>query len=172
MAVNFSLYLIPAFILIAFLVAYFKKVKVYDAFVSGVNEVIPLLLSIFPYLCTVIIMSELFEESGLSNLIVKWLKPALNLIGVPSELTKLILIKPLSGSGSLALLSDIYQTYGADSYVGKCASCIFSASETVFYISSVYFCTCKNKNAKSAIIMSLIACFLSCIFACFICRLL
>ena len=172
MAVNFSLYLIPAFILIAFLVAYFKKVKVYDAFVSGINEVIPLLLSIFPYLCAVLIMSELFEVSGVSDIVTKWLKPLFNLIGVPSELTKLILIKPLSGSGSLALLSHLYETYGADGYIGKCASCIFSSSETVFYISSVYFCACKNKNAKSAIIISLIACFLSCIFACFICRLL
>ncbi len=169
---NPSVYLLPLFILLAFFVAFFKKVNVYDAFISGVNGVIPLLLSIFPYVCAVLVMSELFEVSGLSNLTVKLLSPLFDFLKIPSELTKLILIKPLSGSGSLALLSEIYQTHGADSYIGRCASCIFSLSETVFYISAVYFSSCKKKKLNDVIIICLISTFLSCIFACAICRVL
>lgn len=169
---NLSVYLLPAFILIAFLVAIFKKVNVYDAFVSGVNGVIPLLLSIFPYVCTVLIASELFSKSGLSEIVNKALSPLFNALKIPPELTQLILIKPLSGSGSLAILSQIYSAHGADSYIGRCASCIFGLSETVFYLGAVYFSTCKNKRFTDAIIICLITNFISCIFACFICRVL
>jgi spore maturation protein B len=165
-----SIYILPAFVLIAFVLAFIKKVNVYDAFISGVNDAISLLLTIFPYICAVLIMSELFEASGLSLALTKALSPLLKPLGIPPELTKLILIKPLSGNGSLALLTEIYSTHGADSYLGKCASCIFSCSETVFYVSAIYFSQCKNKSARLAIIISLIACFLSCIFACFLCR--
>ena len=168
---NISVYLLPAFILIAFCVAFFKKINLYESFVSGVNEAIGLLFSIFPYICAVLIMSELFEASGLSFYLTKLLTPLFNFLQIPPELTKLILIKPLSGSGSIALLSDIYAEHGADSYIGKCASCIFGCSETVFYISAIYLSQCKNKNARLAIAISLIACFLSCIFACFLCKL-
>jgi spore maturation protein B len=165
-----SIYILPAFVLIAFILAFIKKVNVYDAFISGVNDATALLLIIFPYICAVLIMSELFEASGLSFVLTKALSPLLKPLGIPPELTKLILIKPLSGNGSLALLTEIYSTHGADSYLGKCASCIFSCSETVFYVSAIYFSQCKNKSARLAIIISLIACFLSCIFACFLCR--
>ena len=169
---NLSVLVLPLVIFIAFTFAFIKKVGVYDCFISGVNEVIPLLLSIFPYVCTVLIMSELCEVSGLTDLLCKLLKPLLTILKIPPELTKLIIIKPLSGSGSLALLSEIYSSYGAESYIAKCASCIFGSSETVFYIGTIYFSTCKSKDIRSAIVISLIANFLTCIFACFICRIL
>lgn len=168
---NLSVYILPLFVLIAFLVAFFKKIKVFDGFVSGVNGVIPLLISIFPYLCAVLIASELFEVSGLSSAVTKALSPLFSLLKIPPELTKLILIKPLSGSGSIALLSDILKTYGAESYIGKCACCIFGSSETLFYISALYFSNCKNKCSPFAIIVCLVTSLFSCVFACFICRL-
>lgn len=168
---SISVYILPIFILFAFLCAFFKKVDVYNSFITGVNSAIELLLSIFPYILAVMVASELFEKSGLSDLVVKTLKPLFDFLGVPSELTKLILFKPLSGSGALAMLTEIYQTYGTESYISKCASCIFSSSETVFYVGAIYFSKCKSKKIPSAIAISLISSFLSCIFACLICKL-
>ena len=116
---SISVYILPIFILFAFLCAFFKKVDVYNSFITGVNSAIELLLSIFPYILAVMVASELFEKSGLSDLVVKTLKPLFDFLGVPSELTKLILFKPLSGSGALAMLTEIYQTYGTESYISK-----------------------------------------------------
>ncbi|MBR3864937.1 MAG: hypothetical protein IKJ19_07510 [Clostridia bacterium] len=165
-------FVLPCFVLFAFISAFIKKVNIYDAFISGVNDAIALLLSIFPYICAVLIMNELAIQSGLWNLLCKLLKPLFSLFKIPPELTKLILLKPLSGSGSLAILSDIYKNYGVDSYISRCASCIFSSSETVFYIGALYFSKCKNKKLTTAIITCLLSNFASCIFACFICRFL
>ena len=117
-------FILPCFILFAFIMAFIKKINVYDAFICAINDAIALLLSIFPYICAVLIMNELAIASGLWNLLTKLFSPIFSFFKVPTELTNLILIKPLSGSGSLAILSDIYKTYGVDGYISRCASCI------------------------------------------------
>ena len=83
-----------------------------------------------------------------------------------------MLIKPFSGSGALAVLSDIFTEYGVDSYLSRCACVIYGSSETVFYIAAVYFAGAKTKNLLKPIIISLVASFASCVFACFICRIM
>lgn len=165
-------FVLPAFVLTVFLVGFLKKINLYNAFISGVNQVIPLLLSIFPYLCAVLIMNELAIKSGLWNYLCVLFRPFFSFFGVPLELTSLIIIKPLSGSGSLAMLNEIYMANGADSYISRCASCIFSSSEAIFYIGAVYFSKCKNKNMGVAILTCVITNILSCIFACLICKFL
>ena len=94
------------------------------------------------------------------------------MLGIPKELTKLVLIKPFSGSGSLAVLTDIFTKYGVDSYLSRCACVIYGSSETVFYIAAVYFAGAKTKKLAVPIIISLIASFFSCVFACLICKIL
>ena len=108
----------------------------------------------------------------MSETIADYTNPFFRLIGIPKELTELIIIRPLSGSGSLALLEELYQTYGVDSYVSRCASVIIGSSETVFYIAAVYFSTTKVKKLRSAIPIALIATFIGTIFACLFCRLM
>ncbi len=162
-------YLIPILFLIIFLFAIFKKVKPYDTFTEGAKSAIPLAVSIFPYLVSIFVLTELFELSGLSDIFTNFLSPVFSFFGIPCELTKLVLIKPFSGSGSLALLSDIYTTYGVDSYLARAASVIYGSSETVFYIASVYFAGAKTKKLLTPIIISLVASFCSSVFACFIC---
>ena len=146
-----------------------KKVRPYDAFTDGVKSAIPFAVSIFPYLASIFIMTELFEASGLSSVVSKFISPVFGLFGIPKELTKLVLIKPFSGSGSLAVLSEIYTAYGVDSYLSRCASVIYGSSETVFYVAAVYFAGAKTKKLTTPIIISLVASFISCAFACFIC---
>lgn len=165
-------YFIPVFFLIILFYSMIKKVKPYDAFTSGAKSAIPFAVSIFPYLVSIFVLTELFEVSGISNFFTKILAPVFKVLGIPQELTKLVLIKPFSGSGSLALLSEIFSTYGVDSYLSRCASVIYGSSETVFYIAAVYFAGAKTKKLFKPILISLIASFVSTVFACFICLIL
>ena len=167
-----SRYFIPILFLVIFIFAIFKKVKPYDAFTEGAKSALPFAVSVFPYLVTIFVLTELFEVSGLSNAVTTLLAPIFRGLGVPTELTKLILIKPFSGNGSLAVLTEIFNTYGVDSYLARCASVIYGSSETVFYVAAVYFAGAKTKKLTTPIIISLIASFASCVFACFICRIL
>lgn len=165
-------YLLPIVFLAILIYALVKKVRPYDAFVEGAKGAIPFATRLFPYLATIFILTELFEVSGLSNTVTKLLSPVFNILGIPSEVSKLILIKPFSGNGSLALLSEIYKTYGVDSYISRCASVIYGSSETVFYVAAVYFAGAKTKKLTRPIVISLTASFISCVFACFICKIL
>ena len=167
-----SKYFIPILFLSIFIVAIIKKVKPYDAFTLGAKSAIPFAVSIFPYLVTIFVLTELFEVSGISNAVSNFLSPFFTLLGIPTELTKLVLIKPFSGNGSLAILNEIFTNYGVDSYLSRCASVIYGSSETVFYVAAVYFAGAKTKNLFRPILISLIASFFSCVFACFICRII
>ncbi|MBE7087123.1 MAG: spore maturation protein [Clostridiales bacterium] len=167
-----SIYFIPILFLFIFIYSFVKKVKPYDAFCQGAKTAIPFAESIFPFLVSIFILTELFEISGLANLFTTLLSPLFNFLGIPKELTKLVLIKPFSGSGSLALLSEIFSTYGVDSYLSRCACVIYGSSETVFYVATVYFAGAKTKKLLVPIIISLVASLFSCVFACFICRII
>lgn len=165
-------YVIPAVFILVFIVAAFKRVNVFSSFSRGAGEAVKFVFSLLPLLACTFIMCELFERSHLSDALSKALSPALSFFGVPSELSKLILIKPFSGSGSLAYLSRIISDYGADSYIGRCACVLYGSSETVFYISVVYFAKCKNKRRIFPIIVILAATLISTITACLLCRIM
>ena len=163
---------IPALFLSLFLYALLKKVRLYDCFTKGVKEAVPLVLTLFPYLAAVLMLSELFEMSGLADLFVTALSPAFRALGIPPEIMKLVLMKPFSGSGSTALLSEIFSVYGADSYLARCACVCYGSSETVFYISAVYFAGVKHKKLLRPVLIALFANFVTVVFGCFLCRVL
>lgn len=167
-----SKYFIPILFLIIYLFSVIKKVKPYDAFTQGAKSAVPFATSVFPYLVSIFVLTELFEQSGLSNFLSNFLSPFFGLLGIPKELTKLVLIKPFSGNGALAVLTEIYTKYGVDGYLSRCASVIYGSSETVFYVAAVYFAGAKTKKLALPIIISLIASFFSSVFACFICHIL
>lgn len=163
---------IPALFLALFVYALFKRVKLYDCFTEGVKGAIPLILSLFPYIAAVLMLSELFEGSGLSTLLTRALTPLFRLLGMPPEIAKLVLMKPFSGSGSTALLSQILSDYGADSYIGRCACACYGSSETVFYISAVYFAGVKEKKPLKPVVIALVANFVGIVVGCLLCRVL
>ena len=119
-------YVLPVLFAVVFLFAAVRRVKVYDSFASGAGEALPLVRSLFPYIAAVLILAELFEASGLSLKLQQALAPALAALGIPAQLAPLVLVKPFSGSGSVAVLSQILAEYGADSYIGCCASVLCS----------------------------------------------
>lgn len=167
-----SSYIIPFLFLTILVYSAIKKVKPYDAFTEGAKSALPFAANIFPYLVSIFVLTELFEASGISDFLSDILSPVFGFLGIPKELSKLVMIKPFSGSGSLAMLSEIFSEYGADSYLARCACVIYGSSETVFYIAAVYFANVKNKKLLLPIIISLFASFCSCVFACFICRIM
>ena len=164
--------IIPLIFLITFLVAGIKKVRVYDSFTEGMKGAIPLVVSIFPYIAAVTMLSLFLEASGIGNKLNAWLAPAYRFVGIPEELAPLTLIKPLSGSGSIAVLSEILEKYGVDSYIGRCACVLYGSSETVFYIGAVYFAGIKRKKLTAGLVISLVSFVISVIFGCFLCKFL
>ena len=169
---SFFIYLVPVFALLSFVVAWAKKVPVYQAFSEGVKSALEVIYSIFPAILSVLLMSELFKVSGLYDVFLKVLSPVFKFFSIPCELMELIVLKPFSGSGSLALLDDIYKTYGTSGYIPLCASCIFGSSETTFYVTAVYYSKCKNKSAVKGIIISLTASFITTCLCCLVCKFL
>lgn len=163
---------VPLLFLALFLYALIKKVKLYDSFTAGVKGAVPLVVSLFPYLAAVLILSELFEQSGLAARMTSLLAPVCRGLGIPPELSKLLLLKPFSGSGSTALLSEILATHGADSYIGRCACVCYGSSETVFYILAVYFAGVKRKKLLLPVLIALFANLVGAVLGCLFCRFL
>lgn len=165
-------FIIPVLFFLSFLFAFIRKVRVYDSFTDGVKDAIPLIVSVFPYIAAVTMLSKLLEVSGIGDLLAKRLTPLFSLFGVPQELSSLLLVKPLSGSGAIAVLSDILNVYGADSYISRCACVIYGSSETIFYIGAVYFAGLKRKNLTKAMMISVMTYLLTAVFSCFLCRIM
>ena len=130
------IYVLPIVLILIFVYALIKKVPAYDHFIKGAKEAFSLVLSIFPYLVAIFIFVELLKVSGVSAWLTTVLTPVLKFVGIPPELAELIVLRPFSGSGSLAIVQDIYLNHGVDSYVGRCASVVVGASDTVFYVLS------------------------------------
>ncbi len=165
-----SAYIVPIFIVLVLLYASYKNLNTYNIFVKGAKGAIDLVVSIFPYIVAIMISVALMRISGLTDLITKWLSPVFLALGIPPEVSELVLLRPFTGSGSFALLNDIFATYGADSYISRCACVIMGSSETVFYVATVYFSQTKVKKLLYAIPCALIASLVAAIVSCLLCR--
>lgn len=161
---------IPVIFLTSFLYALKKKVKIFDSFTQGMKGAIPLIVSIFPYIATVSMLNTLFYVSGLQDKLCQLLSPVTSFFGVPTEILPLLFVKPFSGSGSIAVLSNILQTYGVDAYISRCACVMYGASETIFYIGAVYFAGLKRKKLSIAMAICLFSYLLSTVLCCFLCN--
>ena len=133
---------------------------------------VPLILSIFPYIVGVMLLCKLLEVSGLEAKLTKWISPLFSFTGVPEEIAPLVLMKPLSGSGSIAVLTQILERYGVDSYIGRCACVTYGASDTIFYIGAVYFANVKRKKLTTALFIAIVSFLMSVVFACYLCQIL
>ncbi len=136
---NFSDFLLPFFIGGILVYGMFKGVDVYTEFVEGAFDGAKSAIKIFPYILAIIFAINIFIQSGAESLLVKILGPVTSLIGFPPELLSLSIVKPLSGGGSLGVFQTILENYGADSYIGRCASVLMGSSETIFYTAAIYF---------------------------------
>jgi len=149
-AIPFLLLMIPVY-------GCFKKVKVYEVFIEGAKEGFQVAVRIIPFLVAILAVIGMFRASGAMNYFVLLLTPLTNLIGMPAEVLPAALMRPLSGSGSLGIITELMQTHGPDSFIGRMASTIYGCSETTFYVVAVYFGSVQIKNTRGAIPVGLTA---------------
>lgn len=165
-----SAYIIPTLFLIVLVASYLKKREPYGGFIDGARQATELTINVFPYLLAVMVAVEAFRVSGASAMLADAMSPVLGAVGLPKELAELMFLRPVSGAGSLAVLDGIYQTYGADSYIGRCASVIYGSSETIFYISTIYFSQSHVKKLRYAVPVALVATVTGCVVGCYLLR--
>lgn len=133
-----SLLIIPLFILFTVWYGTFKKVRVYDSFVSGAKEGPAIILKIFPYLLTIFVAIKGFQASGAFDYIRDAFYSVFAFLDVPIEAISMAIFKPLSGSASTALFTDIVKTSGPDSMATRMSAVIMGSAETTFYVLAVY----------------------------------
>ena len=134
-----SIWAIPTILLMVPVIGYFRQVKVYEAFVEGATEGFQTSIRIMPFLVAMMVAINIFRVSGILDVCVDGLKPILASLGVPPELIPLAIMRPLSGTGSLGLTTELLNTHGPDSMIGRIASTILGSTDTTFYILTVYF---------------------------------
>ena len=159
---------IPSLFVIIITIAAAKKVNVFSSFCAGAEEGFKFTLTLLPIIAAVFMMCNLMEISGIADALAR----ALYTLGIPGELAKLAIIKPFSGSGSLSLLTEVLEEYGADSYIARCACTIYSSSETVFYVFALYFAGTNKKGRAAPLAIVILSTILSTILSCMLCRVL
>lgn len=149
-----------------------RRVKVYEVFVVGAKDGFTIAVRIIPYLVAILVAVGMFRASGALELLLQALAPVLNLIGFPPENLPLALMRPLSGSGSLGLLTDLVNEHGADSMTAKIGATMFGSSETTFYVLAVYFGSVGVVRSRHAIPAGLFADAVGALSAVYLCQLL
>ncbi|MGG7059552.1 spore maturation protein [Clostridium nigeriense] len=149
--------IIPIIVVIIITYGMIKGKKVYEWFIEGAKEGLKVCLNIFPYLLAMIIAVNIFREAKLLDILNNIISPVSSLIGLPKEIVPLVLVKPLSGSGALGILTDIVKTYGPDSYIGLIASVIMGTTETIFYTVTVYFGAIQIKKIRHTVWAAILA---------------
>ena len=147
----------PIIILLIIVYGIIEKNKVYDSFVSGAKEGIEIVFSIFPTLIGIFIAVGALRSSGILDVLIQFLSPITNVFKIPSELMPLMLIRPISGSASTAVATDILTAFGVDSKIGLMASTIMGSTETTFYTIAVYTSCIGVKKIRFVLAAALIA---------------
>ena len=165
-----SAYILPILFILLILYCIYKRINTYDTFVKGASGAIKLVIDIFPFIASIMIAVALLRASGITDWLTEILSPIFTALGVPPELTELVLLRPFTGSGSYALLEDVLSTYGADSYISRCACVIIGCSETIFYVATIYLSKTKVKRLFYAIPVALLCSIIGTILACLLCK--
>ena len=134
-----------------------KKVKVYEVFVEGAKEGFTTAVRIIPYLVAMLVAIGIFRASGALDILTRLLAPVTSLIGMPPETLTMALMRPLSGSGSLGVMTELMKAHGPDSLIGIMASTMYGSSETTFYVLAVYFGAVAIRDTRHAVPVGLIA---------------
>ena len=154
---DISSVIIPLLLALISLWALREKINVYEALTDGAAEGLRVLLRIFPHLLVLLTALSMFRASGALDALTALLRPVLEWVGIPPETAPLVLLRPLSGSGGLAVGSDLINTYGPDSTVGRTAAVMLGSSETTFYTVAVYFGAAGIKKLRHTLPAALIA---------------
>ena len=130
---------------------------VFSALTDGARDGLKTVMCIFPALVALLTAVSMLRASGALEALTRLCAPVLAWLGIPPETAMLLLVRPISGSGALAAASDIIQTYGADSRIGRTAAVMLGSTETTFYVLAVYFGACGIRRSRWAIPAAIVA---------------
>lgn len=151
-----SMVSIPIVILLIVANGFIEKKKTFDIFVNGAKEGLSIVVSIFPTLIGLFMAISALRVSGILDLIINTMTPVLNFFKIPSEIMPLALLRPISGSASMAVGIDIMKTYGVDSKIGMIISTIMGSTETTLYTIAIYTSVVNIKKTRGVLRAALI----------------
>lgn len=167
-----SLYLLPILIITILTIALVKKVPIYEEFTEGAKDGFTVSIKIIPYLVAIIVGISMFRASGAMESITNFLSPLLSLFSIPADAIPVMITRPLSGSATLGLFTEIAHNFGPDAYVTKLCAVLVGSSETTFYVLSVYFGSIGIKKFRYALLTGLLADVIGIVVAIFVCSLI
>jgi spore maturation protein SpmA len=148
---------IPFMLSVFPLYAALRHVKVYEEFVDGAKEGFDVAIRIIPYLVAILVAMGMFRAAGGIDMLSRALAPVMEVVGFPPPLLPMVLMRPLSGSGTLGLFAELVKQYGPDSLISRMGGTIFGSTETTFYVLAVYFGSVGVKRTRYALPAGLIA---------------
>ncbi len=163
---------IPVFVAIVIVIGLIKKVPLFDAFVDGAKNGLQILLNIVPTLVGLIVAVDMLKASGAMEMLSDFVTPMADTLGFPKDIVPMVLLRPVSGGGSTALLTSIYKDCGPDSFAGQVASVLAGSTETTFYAIAVYFGSVNVKKIRHTLAAALAADFTAAVMAVLTVRLL
>ena len=162
----------PLIILIIVIYGVVEKKQVFDNFIEGAKNGIKIVINIFPTLIGLFLAVGTLRSSGVIDIVIKILDPLLNIVNFPAEIMPLALLRPISGSSSIAVATDIMKNFGVDSQIGIMAAVIMGATETTLYTIAVYSSSVKIKKTRFVLIAALTADIVGIITSVVVCRFL
>lgn len=163
---------VPITIFLIIFYGFVEKKKVFDIFLKGAKEGLKVVLNIFPTLIGLFLSINLLRSSGILDLIINLLTPVLDILKFPKEIMPLAMLRPISGSASMAVAVDIMKNYGVDSMIGLITSTIMGSTETTLYTIAIYTSAVGIKNIRFVLVGSLIADIVGMFSAVVICNIL
>ena len=167
-----SNFAIPVIIFFIILCGIIEKKPVFDLFLSGAKEGLGIIINIFPTLIGIFFAIGLLRNSGILDFFTNLLIPITSILKIPSEIIPLALIRPISGSASIGIATDIMRQFGVDNYIGRVASVIMGSTETTLYTIAVYTSCVKIKKNRGILSAALTADLIGILSAVIICRIL
>ena len=150
-------WVIPAFLLLALVYSFVKKVDVFDTFVSGAQEGFETSIKLIPFLVGMLVAIGILRASGALDLFISALTPVLVRFNIPGDVVPLAIMRPLSGSAALGITAEIMQSKGPDSLLGRIASTMQGSTDTTFFVLTVYFGSVGIRRTRHALAVGLIA---------------
>lgn len=149
--------ILPFFVVVIIFYGVKKKVNVYDVFLEGAKEGLLTTFSIFPAIIAMIFAINIFLDSNFLEFLITLIRPVLGNFNLPIEIIPMALLRPVSGTASLAIMNDIFKGFGPDSFAGRLASILQGCTDTTIYVIALYFGTVKINKIKHALWVGLFA---------------
>ena len=152
-----SAFIVPSIIFVIIFLGFLKKVPVFDTFIQGAKDGMKSTAMIAPSLVGLIVSVSMLKASGALDMFTSFIAPVAEMLHIPPIVVPLAILRPISGSGSIAFLDTIFSSTGVDSFASRVASVMMGSTETTFYAIAVYFGAIGIKNTRHTIPSALIA---------------